>query len=83
VLACDATYNRPMDADILRRHPDRVEEHVKRGRHQISDQRLRIARLAAAGRDASWARALLETLLRIQAIHEQHRNQLRRQVAAH
>jgi hypothetical protein len=70
-----------MDADILRRHLDQVEEHVKLGRRQIAHQRLRVARLEAAGRDASWAKELLETLLRIQAIHEQHRDQLRKQVA--
>ena len=72
-----------MDADILRRHLDQIEDHVTRGSRQIADQRLRVARLEAAGRDASWARELLETLLRIQAIHEQHRDQLTRQVATH
>jgi hypothetical protein len=72
-----------MDADMLRRHLDQVEEHVTRGRRQISDQRLRIARLEAKGRDASSARDFLEILQRVQTIHEKHRDQLKRQVAAH
>jgi hypothetical protein len=82
-VARDTSYDVNMDSGILRRHLDQVEEHVKRGRHQISDQRLRVARLEAAGCDASWAKELLEALLRIQAIHEQLRDRLRRQVAAH
>jgi hypothetical protein len=69
-----------MDAGMIRRHLDQVEEHVRRGRHHIDDQRLRIARLEASGCDASASRVFLDALLRMQAIHEAHRDRLRRQV---
>jgi hypothetical protein len=70
-----------MDAGTLRRHLDQVEELARIGRSHIADQRLRIARLKAAGRDAVGSRKFLEILLRIQDIHEKHRDQLRRLVA--
>jgi gluconate kinase len=69
-----------MDADVLRRHLDQVEEQVRRGRRLIDDQRLCIARLEAKGKDASSAREFLESLLHVQALHEAHRDRLRRQV---
>ena len=79
-VARDTSYDVNMDSGILRRHLDQVEEHVKRGRGHIADQRLRIARLEAAGRDTSASRIFLDALLRMQAIHEAHRDRLRRQV---
>ena len=62
VVAGDTPYDARMNAGILRRHLDQVEEHVTRGRRQIGDQRLRIARLEAKGRDASSAKDFLVQL---------------------
>jgi hypothetical protein len=70
-----------MDTGTLRRHLAQVEGHVRQGRRHIEDQRLRIARLEAMGCDASGSREFLDTLLTIQALHEEHRDQLRRRVA--
>jgi len=69
-----------MDRAILARHLEQAERQVAEGKEHIATQEAVIAELVRDGHDASQARALLDTLLESQALHEQHRGWLVRQL---
>ena len=59
-----------------------AEADIASGEQHIANQRTRIARLAAKGYDVAFARALLETFLQTQSLHEYHRSVLKRELSA-
>jgi uncharacterized protein YhaN len=69
-----------MDHALLAKHLEEAERQVAQGKDHIAKQQAIIADLERDGHDTRQARTLLETLLESQALHEQHRGWLLRQI---
>ena len=67
-----------MDKEKAERDLVRVERHVRQGKLQISRQREIVAGLQRGGHDTIQAKELLAQFEKIQALHVQHRDRLRR-----
>jgi hypothetical protein len=65
-----------MDRATLPRHLEDAERQVAQGKDYLAKQEAVIAELARDGHGTAPARALPDTLLESQALHEQHRGWL-------
>ena len=69
-----------MDPRVLREHLAEAEAQAAKGLEHIAHQRTIIADLDRDGHDSRTANELLTALLRSQALHEQHRDRLKREL---
>jgi hypothetical protein len=69
-----------MDHALLAKHLEDAERQVVLAKEHIARHEAVIADLERDGHDTTQARTLLETLLESQALHEQHRGWLLRQI---
>jgi hypothetical protein len=65
-----------MDQGALKQHLAQTERHIARGVVHLARQRELIAELDQAGLDTEEARAILDTLIATQVLHEQDRQRL-------
>jgi hypothetical protein len=65
-----------MDQWALQQHLVEIERHIARGVVHLARQRELIAELDRAGHDTEEARAILDSLMETQALHQQHRERL-------
>lgn len=64
-------------------HLAMAERHVSEGLAHVERQKRIIADLERDGHDAGEARALLESFVELQELHEQDRDRLRRELSQH
>lgn len=67
---------RSMDQEALQQHLAQIERHIAQGVVHLARQRALIAELDRAGHDTGQARAILDTLMETQVLHEQDREHL-------
>ena len=65
-----------MDQAALQQHLAQAERHIARGVVHLARQRELIAELDRAGHDTEEARAILDTLMETQVLHQQDRERL-------
>src|SRR5215471_18386455 len=65
-----------MDQGALQQHLAQAERHIAQGVVHLARQRALIAELDRAGHDTEEARAILDTLMETQVLHEQDREHL-------
>jgi len=72
--------HKPTEDDILRAHLVMTDRQIADGIRQIERQRAILAQFERGGQDTRAPRALLETLLQSQALHEEHRRRILQQL---
>jgi len=67
-----------MDQGVLQQHLAQAERHIAQGVVHLARQRVLIAELHRAGHDTDEARAILDSLMETQVLHQQDRERLLR-----
>jgi hypothetical protein len=70
-----------MDQGALQQHVAQAERHISRGVVHLAQQWALIAELDRAGHDTEEARAILDTLMETQVLHQQDRERLLRLIS--
>jgi hypothetical protein len=65
---------------MVEQHLAKAEQHLADGQAQIDKQQTIIKELEHRGHDSTVAKALLTTMLNVQELHEQHREQVWREL---
>ena len=65
-----------MDQGVLQQHLAQAERHIAQGVVHLARQRALIAELHRAGHDTDEARAILDSLMETQVLHQQDRERL-------
>ena len=67
-----------MDQGVLQQHLAQAERHIAQGVVHLARQRVLITELHRAGHDTDEARAILDSLMETQVLHQQDRERLLR-----
>ena len=70
-----------MDREMIRRHLDQAEDHVRKGAEAVRKQKLILAHLEKDGHDTAMARKLLNSFEAIEADHIADRARIRKELA--